>query len=61
VNTSAVTASTSVTITASYAGSRQTAALNVTPSGTPTGAYALTITGGSGNLSHSATVQVTVD
>ena len=61
VNTSAVTASTSVTITASYAGSRQTAALNVTPSGTPTGTYALTITGGSGNLSHSATVQVTVD
>ena len=61
MNTSAVTASTSVTITASYAGSRQTAALNVTPSGTPTGTYALTITGGSGNLSHSATVQVTVD
>jgi hypothetical protein len=61
VNTSAVTASTAVTITASYAGSRQTAALNVTPSGTPTGTYMLTITGGSGNLTHSATVQVIVD
>jgi hypothetical protein len=61
VNTSAVTVSTPVTITASYAGSRQTAVLNVTPSGTPAGTYTLTITGGSGNLSHAATVQVTVD
>ena len=60
-NTSAVTASTSVTITASYAGSSKTAALNVTPSGTLTGTYTLTITGSSGNLTHSATVQVTVD
>jgi hypothetical protein len=65
VSTSAVTASTPVTVTASYAGSSKTAALNVTPSGTPTGTptgtYTLTITGGAGNLSHSATVQVTVD
>jgi len=61
VNTSAVTASTPVTVTASYAGSSKTAALNVTPSGTPTGTYTLTITGSSGNLSHFATVQVTVN
>jgi hypothetical protein len=61
VNTSAVTAATPVTITASYAGSRQTAALSVTPSGTPAGTYTLAITGVSGNLGHSATVQVTVN
>jgi subtilase family protein len=61
VNTSAVTASTPVTVTASYAGASKTAALNVTPSGTPTGTYTLTISGGAGNLSHSATVQVTVN
>jgi hypothetical protein len=63
VNTSAVTAATPVTITASYAGSTKTATLNVTPSGTsgtPAGTYTLTITGVSGSLSHSATVQVTV-
>jgi hypothetical protein len=61
VSTSVVTASTPVTVTASYAGSSKTAALNVTPSGTPTGTYTLTITGSAGNLSHSASVQVTVD
>jgi hypothetical protein len=61
VNTSAVTASTPVTVTASYAGSTKTAALTVTPSGTPTGSFILTITGTSGNLTHSATVQVTVN
>jgi hypothetical protein len=61
VSTSVVTASTPVTVTASYAGSNKTAALNVTPSGTPTGTYTLTITGSAGSLSHSATVQVTVD
>jgi hypothetical protein len=61
VSTSVVTASSPVTVTATYAGSSKTAALTVTPSGTPTGTYTLTITGASGNLSHSATVQVTVD
>ncbi len=61
VNTSAVTASTPITITASYAGSSKTAVLNVTPSGTPAGTYTLTITGGSGSLNHSATVQATVN
>jgi Subtilase family len=60
VKTSPVTASTPVTITASYGGSTKTATLNVDPSGTPAGTYTLTITGGSGTLRHSTTLQVTV-
>jgi hypothetical protein len=61
VNTSAVTTSTSVTISASYAGTTKTASLTVAPPGTPAGTYTLTITGTSGTVSHSTTVQVTVN
>jgi Subtilase family len=61
VNTSAVTTPTSATITASYSGTTKTAALTVNPAGTPAATYTLTITGSSGNLSHSTTVQVTVN
>ncbi len=63
VNTSAVTTSTPVTISASYAGATKTATLTITPvttSGTPAGTYTLTITGTSGSLPRSSTVQVTV-
>jgi uncharacterized membrane protein len=61
VNTTAVTSSTPVTITASYGGASKTATLTVTPAGTPAGTYTLTVTGTSGNLTHSSTVQVTVN
>lgn len=63
VSTSAVTSSTSATITATLGSSTKTATLTVTPAtgGTPAGTYTLTITGSSGNLSHSSTVQVTVN
>jgi hypothetical protein len=61
VNTSAVTTSTPVIISASYAGTTKTASLTVAPPGTPAGTYTLTITGTSGTVSHSTTVQVTVN
>jgi hypothetical protein len=61
VSTSTVTASTPITITATYAAVNKTASLTVTPAGTPPATYTLTITGSSGNLSHSTTVQATVN
>jgi subtilase family protein len=61
VSTSGVVASTTATITASYSGATKTATLTITPSGTPAATYTLTLTGSSGNLSHSTTVQVTVN
>lgn len=64
VSTGSVTASTPVTITGSYGGATKTAMLTVNPvstGGTPAGTYSLTITGASGNLSHSITAQVTVN
>lgn len=64
VNTNTVTASTPVTITASYGGATLTAMLTVNPitaGGTPAGTYSLTITGTSGNLSHTTIVKATVN
>jgi hypothetical protein len=59
VNTTAVTTSTPATISATYGGATQSASLTVTPV-TPAGTFTLTITGTSGTLTHSSTVQVTV-
>ena len=64
VSTGSVATSTPVTITGSYGGVTKTAMLTVMPvssGGTPAGTYSLTLTGASGNLSHSTTVQVTVN
>ena len=64
VSTGSVATSTPVTIAASYGGVTKTATLTVVPvssGGTPAGTYSLTLTGTSGNLSHSKTVQVIVN
>jgi hypothetical protein len=64
VSTGSVSTSTPVAITGSYGGVTKTAMLTVMPvssGGTPAGTYSLTLTGTSGNLSHSTTVQVIVN
>jgi subtilase family protein len=64
VSAGSVATSTPVTITGSYGGVTKTAMLTVMPvssGGTPAGTYSLTLTGTSGNLSHSNTVQVIVN
>jgi hypothetical protein len=64
VSTGSVAASAPVTISGSYGGVTKTAMLTVMPvssGGTPAGTYSLTVTGTSGNLSHSKTVQVIVN
>jgi hypothetical protein len=63
-NTSSVTASSTVTVAGSYAGTTQNGSLTVTPPlppGTPAGTYSLVITGASNNLSHNTTVTLVVN
>jgi len=64
IGTNTVTASTPITVSASYAGVTQTASLTVTPlpvAGTPAGTYTVTITANAGNLTHTTTVSLVVN